>query len=197
MSRIRAQMESIARKHDAAQRAELRRSARSSRPSKISPRSRTCSRSMRRSKRPRPASTGKGFGVVAQEVKSLAEQSRQATDRVRAILSDIQKATTAAVMATEQGSKAVEAGRTADRGRGRIDPALMRQRDRSRAGRDADRGIEPAAARRHGPGGRRDGEHQAGQHAECREREAARDRRAQSQRPRPAPEAAGRALRGV
>jgi methyl-accepting chemotaxis protein len=53
---------------------------------------------------------GKGFGVVAQEVKSLAEQSRGATDRVRAILSDIQKATTAAVMATEQGSKAVDAG---------------------------------------------------------------------------------------
>jgi methyl-accepting chemotaxis protein len=53
---------------------------------------------------------GKGFGVVAQEVKSLAEQSRQATDRVRAILNEIQKATTAAVMATEQGSKAVEAG---------------------------------------------------------------------------------------
>jgi methyl-accepting chemotaxis protein len=53
---------------------------------------------------------GKGFGVVAQEVKSLAEQSRQATDRVRTILSDIQRATTAAVMATEQGAKAVEAG---------------------------------------------------------------------------------------
>jgi methyl-accepting chemotaxis protein len=53
---------------------------------------------------------GKGFGVVAQEVKSLAEQSRQATDRVRTILSDIQKATTGAVMATEQGGKAVEAG---------------------------------------------------------------------------------------
>ena len=53
---------------------------------------------------------GKGFAVVAQEVKSLAEQSRQATDRVRGILGDIQKATTAAVMATEQGTKAVEAG---------------------------------------------------------------------------------------
>jgi methyl-accepting chemotaxis protein len=53
---------------------------------------------------------GKGFGVVAQEVKSLAEQSRQATDRVRTILGDIQKATTAAAMATEQGGKAVEAG---------------------------------------------------------------------------------------
>jgi methyl-accepting chemotaxis protein len=53
---------------------------------------------------------GKGFGVVAQEVKSLAEQSRQATTQVRTILSDIQKATAAAVMATEQGSKAVESG---------------------------------------------------------------------------------------
>ena len=53
---------------------------------------------------------GKGFGVVAQEVKSLAEQSRQATNQVRTILGDIQKATSAAVMATEQGSKAVEAG---------------------------------------------------------------------------------------
>jgi methyl-accepting chemotaxis protein len=53
---------------------------------------------------------GKGFGVVAQEVKSLAEQSRQATAQVRTILSDIQKATTTAVLATEQGTKAVEVG---------------------------------------------------------------------------------------
>lgn len=53
---------------------------------------------------------GKGFAVVAQEVRSLAEQSKQATAQVRTILSDIQKATTAAVMATEQESKAVEAG---------------------------------------------------------------------------------------
>ncbi len=53
---------------------------------------------------------GKGFAVVAQEVKSLAEQSKQATAQVRTILNDIQKATTAAVLATEQGSKAVELG---------------------------------------------------------------------------------------
>lgn len=51
---------------------------------------------------------GKGFAVVAQEVKSLAEQSKQATVQVRSILSDIQKATHTAVMATEQGTKAVE-----------------------------------------------------------------------------------------
>lgn len=53
---------------------------------------------------------GKGFAVVAQEIKSLAEQSKQATAQVRGILSDVQKATSNAVMATEQGSKAVEAG---------------------------------------------------------------------------------------
>lgn len=53
---------------------------------------------------------GKGFGVVAQEIKVLAEQSRKATEQVRTMLSEIQKATAAAVMATEQGTKAVEAG---------------------------------------------------------------------------------------
>ncbi|MDP3512111.1 MAG: methyl-accepting chemotaxis protein [Sulfuritalea sp.] len=53
---------------------------------------------------------GKGFAVVAQEVKSLAEQSKQATAQVRTILGDIQKATSGAVLSTEQGTKAVEAG---------------------------------------------------------------------------------------
>ena len=53
---------------------------------------------------------GRGFAVVAQEVRSLAEQSKQATLQVRGILSEIQKATSNAVLATEQGSKAVEAG---------------------------------------------------------------------------------------
>jgi methyl-accepting chemotaxis protein len=55
---------------------------------------------------------GKGFAVVAQEIKNLAGQSKQATLQVRNILNDIQKATSAAVMATEQGSKAVESGVT-------------------------------------------------------------------------------------
>jgi len=58
----------------------------------------------------RAGEQGKGFAVVAQEVKSLAEQSKQATVQVRAILGEIQKATSSAVLATEQGSKSVEAG---------------------------------------------------------------------------------------
>ncbi len=53
---------------------------------------------------------GKGFAVVAQEIRNLAEQSKQATTQVRNILNDIQKATSEAVLATEQGNKAVEEG---------------------------------------------------------------------------------------
>jgi methyl-accepting chemotaxis protein len=53
---------------------------------------------------------GKGFAVVAQEVRNLADQSRQATAQVKAILQDIQQATNASVMATEEGTKGVEEG---------------------------------------------------------------------------------------
>ena len=53
---------------------------------------------------------GKGFSVVALEVRNLAEQSRQATAQVKTILSEIQKATNATVMATEEGTKGVERG---------------------------------------------------------------------------------------
>ncbi len=53
---------------------------------------------------------GKGFAVVAQEIKSLADQSRQATGQIRKILQETRKWVGALVMATEQGSKAVAAG---------------------------------------------------------------------------------------
>ena len=53
---------------------------------------------------------GKGFAVVAQEIKSLANQSKQATSQVKSILGDIQKRINTVVMLTEQGSKASEAG---------------------------------------------------------------------------------------
>jgi methyl-accepting chemotaxis protein len=53
---------------------------------------------------------GKGFAVVAQEIKILADQSKEATREVRRLLNDIQKATSSAVMATERGSKAVDKG---------------------------------------------------------------------------------------
>ncbi|MCK5135693.1 MAG: HAMP domain-containing protein [Bacteroidales bacterium] len=53
---------------------------------------------------------GKGFSVVAMEVKELAEQSKQATQQVRGILTDIQKAISNAAIATEEGNKVVDAG---------------------------------------------------------------------------------------
>ena len=53
---------------------------------------------------------GKGFAVVAQEIKNLAEQSKQATARVRSILTEIQKGTSSAALAAEQGAKVVEEG---------------------------------------------------------------------------------------
>ncbi len=53
---------------------------------------------------------GKGFAVVAREIKNLAHISRESTDQISLILNDIQKATASAVLAAEQGSKAVETG---------------------------------------------------------------------------------------
>ena len=54
--------------------------------------------------------SGKGFTVVAHEVRSLAEQSKQATIQVRSMLSEVQKSINQAVMAIEQGTRAVESG---------------------------------------------------------------------------------------
>ncbi len=53
---------------------------------------------------------GKGFAVVAQEIRLLAEQSKQATAQVKSILGEIQRATNSAVMTTEQGIKVADAG---------------------------------------------------------------------------------------
>ncbi len=58
----------------------------------------------------RAGEQGRSFAVVAQEVRNLAEQSKQATVQVRSILGDIQQATSSVVLATEQGGKAVDAG---------------------------------------------------------------------------------------
>lgn len=58
----------------------------------------------------RAGEQGKGFAVVAEEVRDLADRSQQATAQVRAILSDIQKATASTAMATEEGKKGVDAG---------------------------------------------------------------------------------------
>ena len=53
---------------------------------------------------------GRGFGVVATEIRSLAEQSKEATGQVREILGEIQAGTNAAVVAAEEGTKKSESG---------------------------------------------------------------------------------------
>ncbi|MFZ5441106.1 MAG: methyl-accepting chemotaxis protein [Myxococcota bacterium] len=53
---------------------------------------------------------GKGFGVVAREIRSLADQSVQATGRVRDILADITNAIREAVNISQQGSQRIELG---------------------------------------------------------------------------------------
>jgi methyl-accepting chemotaxis protein len=54
---------------------------------------------------------GKGFAVVADEVRHLAERSKAATAQVESVLADIQEAMSAAVRASEEGTKVVERGR--------------------------------------------------------------------------------------
>jgi methyl-accepting chemotaxis protein len=51
---------------------------------------------------------GKGFGVVAREIRTLADQSIRATNNVRSILQDISTAIRSTVSMTEKGSEKVE-----------------------------------------------------------------------------------------
>lgn len=50
---------------------------------------------------------GKGFGVVAAEVKSLAQRSKDATHQIRHILGEVQEATNLAVQSTEAGERSI------------------------------------------------------------------------------------------
>jgi methyl-accepting chemotaxis protein len=53
---------------------------------------------------------GKGFAVVAREIRSLADQSIQATGHVREILGDVSQASHAAVGSTERGTQQILSG---------------------------------------------------------------------------------------
>jgi len=58
----------------------------------------------------RAGEAGKGFAVVAGEVRSLAEQSTQATAKIREILREIQASANSAAMVTEEGTRRADAG---------------------------------------------------------------------------------------
>jgi methyl-accepting chemotaxis protein len=54
---------------------------------------------------------GRSFAVVANEIKNLADQAKQATGKVRGILGDIQKGINTSVMLTEEVVKRVDSGK--------------------------------------------------------------------------------------
>lgn len=51
---------------------------------------------------------GKGFAVVAGEVRKLAGESKKSAEQANTIISEIQKATNATIIRTEEGTKVVE-----------------------------------------------------------------------------------------
>ncbi|WP_257445866.1 methyl-accepting chemotaxis protein [Archangium lipolyticum] len=57
----------------------------------------------------RSGESGQGFGVVAKEIRSLADQSIRATNNIRSILQDISSASATAAALSEKGTQRVEA----------------------------------------------------------------------------------------
>lgn len=56
----------------------------------------------------RAGEQGKGFGVIATEIRQLADQSRKSAERISTLVIDIQNATNSTVMVTDEGTKTVE-----------------------------------------------------------------------------------------
>jgi len=53
---------------------------------------------------------GKGFAVVAGEIRKLADESKQATNKITTLVSEIEQTTSSTIMATEDGAKEIENG---------------------------------------------------------------------------------------
>ncbi|MBI4780760.1 MAG: chemotaxis protein [Oscillatoriophycideae cyanobacterium NC_groundwater_1537_Pr4_S-0.65um_50_18] len=53
---------------------------------------------------------GKGFTIVATEIRKLADQSQQSAEKIKTLVVGIQKAVNSAVMATDEGSKTAKQG---------------------------------------------------------------------------------------
>lgn len=53
---------------------------------------------------------GKGFSVVAGEIRKLADESKKSAERIGDLVTDIQNAINATVMATDEGTKTVDEG---------------------------------------------------------------------------------------
>jgi methyl-accepting chemotaxis protein len=53
---------------------------------------------------------GKGFGVVAAEIRKLADRSKKSASQINLLVADIQRAINSTVMVTDEGTKTVESG---------------------------------------------------------------------------------------
>lgn len=58
----------------------------------------------------RAGEQGRGFAVVADEVRKLAEQSNDSANQIANLITEIQRETTSAVQAMDEGTREVEAG---------------------------------------------------------------------------------------
>ena len=56
----------------------------------------------------RAGSQGKGFAIVAQEIRKLADQSKQASEKINVLVTDIQSAISSTVVVTQQGTQTAE-----------------------------------------------------------------------------------------
>ena len=53
---------------------------------------------------------GKGFAVVAGEIRKLADESKQATNKITTLVKDIEQTTSSTIIATEDSAKEIETG---------------------------------------------------------------------------------------
>ncbi|MBE9184060.1 methyl-accepting chemotaxis protein [Microcoleus sp. LEGE 07076] len=53
---------------------------------------------------------GKGFGVVASEIRKLADRSKKSAAQINLLVADIQRAINSTVMVTDEGTKTVDSG---------------------------------------------------------------------------------------
>ena len=51
---------------------------------------------------------GKGFAVVAGEIRKLADESKQATNKITSLVAEIEQNTSSTIMATEDGAKEID-----------------------------------------------------------------------------------------
>jgi methyl-accepting chemotaxis protein len=88
---------------------------------------------------------GRGFTVVAQEIRNLADQSKRATLQVKEILNEVNKSVNNAVEATDDAAKRVDAGKVLVMQSGEVIEMLSRKHRGGGRGLSADLIIKPPA----------------------------------------------------